>query len=71
MAVRRADLGVLLCATATLGGRASLSQAGRTVIPKGISDLKGRAAIALVLGAILTLVLSASASAAQPFPKIK
>ncbi len=37
---------------------------------KGISALQGRAAIAVVLGAILALILAASASAGKPFPRI-
>ncbi len=37
---------------------------------RGISALKGGAAIALVLGAILALALAAGASAAKPFPRI-
>ncbi len=40
------------------------------MIPRGISDLKGRAAIAVVLAGVLALILAASASAGKPFPRI-
>jgi hypothetical protein len=46
------------------------SEVWETVNTNRISDLKWKLRLVVVLGAILALALAASASSAQPFPRI-